>query len=250
MNVLTVSDLKVRYSAKGPEILKGIDFEVKDDDFQAIIGPSGAGKSTLIRAVNRLVEPTSGRITLLGEDVCSLNPRQLRGLRRNVGMIFQEFNLINRMSVMDNVLSGRLGYTGNLRSLFRAFPQTDINQALYYLDRVGLSDHVNKRADELSGGQRQRVGIARALMQRPKLLLLDEPTSALDPKISREVMHLIRDIARELKVPALCNIHDVQLAKEFCNRIIGMQDGYKKFDGATETLRDADLEEIYAMEVL
>ncbi len=250
MNVLTVSDLKVRYSAKGPEILKGIDFEVKDDDFLAIIGPSGAGKSTLIRAVNRLVEPTSGRITLLGEDVCSLNPRQLRGLRRNVGMIFQEFNLINRMSVMDNVLSGRLGYTGNLRSLFRAFPQTDINQALYYLDRVGLSDHVNKRADELSGGQRQRVGIARALMQRPKLLLLDEPTSALDPKISREVMHLIRDIARELKVPALCNIHDVQLAKEFCNRIIGMQDGYKKFDGATETLRDADLEEIYAMEVL
>ncbi|WP_422033442.1 phosphonate ABC transporter ATP-binding protein [Roseovarius sp.] len=248
--MLTVSDLKVRYSAKGPEILKGIDFEVKDDDFLAIIGPSGAGKSTLIRAVNRLVEPTSGRITLLGEDVCSLNPRQLRGLRRNVGMIFQEFNLINRMSVMDNVLSGRLGYTGNLRSLFRAFPQTDINQALYYLDRVGLSDHVNKRADELSGGQRQRVGIARALMQRPKLLLLDEPTSALDPKISREVMHLIRDIARELKVPALCNIHDVQLAKEFCNRIIGMQDGYKKFDGATETLRDADLEEIYAMEVL
>lgn len=250
MNVLTVSDLKVRYSAKGPEILKGIDFEVKEDDFLAIIGPSGAGKSTLIRAVNRLVEPTSGKITLLGEDVRSLNPRQLRGLRRNVGMIFQEFNLINRMSVMDNVLSGRLGYTGNLRSLFRAFPQEDVNQALYYLDRVGLSDHMNKRADELSGGQRQRVGIARALMQRPKLLLLDEPTSALDPKISREVMHLIRDIALELKVPALCNIHDVQLAKEFCNRIIGMQDGYKKFDGATETLRDADLEEIYAMEVL
>ena len=250
MNVLEVTDLKDRYSAKGPEILKSIDVEVKDDDFLAIIGPSGAGKSTVIRAVNRLVEPTGGRITLLGEDVRNLNPRQLRGLRRNVGMIFQEFNLINRMSVMDNVLSGRLGYTGNLRSLFRAFPQSDVNQALYYLDRVGLSDHINKRADELSGGQRQRVGIARALMQRPKLLLLDEPTSALDPKISREVMHLIRDIALELKVPALCNIHDVQLAKEFCNRIIGMQDGIKKFDGATETLRDADLEEIYAMEVL
>ena len=145
---------------------------------------------------------------------------------------------------------GRLGYTSNIRSFFRHFPKEDISQALDYLDRVGLSDHVNKRADELSGGQRQRVGIARALMQQPKLLLLDEPTSALDPKISREVMALIMQIAEELGVPALCNIHDVQLAKEFCNRIIGLQDGVKKFDGDTATLRDSDLEEIYAMEVL
>ena len=182
--------------------------------------------------------------------MCALNARQLRGLRRNVGMIFQEFNLINRMSVMDNVLSGRLGYTSNIRSLFRHFPKKDISQALDYLDRVGLGDHINKRADELSGGQRQRVGIARALMQQPKLLLLDEPTSALDPKISREVMALILSIAKELGVPTLCNIHDVQLAKEFCNRIIGLQDGHKKFDGATATLRESDLEEIYAMEVL
>jgi phosphonate transport system ATP-binding protein len=122
--------------------------------------------------------------------------------------------------------------------------------ALEYLDRVGLSDHIDKRADELSGGQRQRVGIARALMQKPKLLLLDEPTSALDPKISREVMALIQSIAKELGVPALCNIHDVQLAKEFCNRIIGLQDGVKKFDGETDKLRDSDLETIYALEVL
>ena len=232
------------------QILKGIDFDVEGDDFLAMIGPSGAGKSTLIRCVNRLVEPTGGQITLLGQDVCALNARQLRGLRRNVGMIFQEFNLINRMSVMDNVLSGRLGYTSNIRSLFRHFPKKDISQALDYLDRVGLGDHINKRADELSGGQRQRVGIARALMQQPKLLLLDEPTSALDPKISREVMALILSIAKELGVPTLCNIHDVQLAKEFCNRIIGLQDGHKKFDGATATLRESDLEEIYAMEVL
>ncbi|MCZ4354891.1 phosphonate ABC transporter ATP-binding protein [Roseovarius aestuarii] len=250
MSVLSVKNLRVRYSGKGPEILKGIDFEVAADDFLAIIGPSGAGKSTLIRSVNRLVEPTEGQITLLGQDVRALRPRELRGLRRNVGMIFQEFNLINRMSVMDNVLSGRLGYTGNMRSLFRHFPKKDIAMALDFLDRVGLSDHINKRADELSGGQRQRVGIARALMQQPKLLLLDEPTSALDPKISREVMGLIMGIAKELGVPALCNIHDVQLAKEFCNRIIGLQDGIKKFDGETSTLRDADLEDIYAMEVL
>ena len=250
MSVLSVRNLRVRYTAKGPEILKGIDFDVEGDDFLAMIGPSGAGKSTLIRCVNRLVEPTGGQITLLGQDVCALNARQLRGLRRTVGMIFQEFNLINRMSVMDNVLSGRLGYTSNIRSLFRHFPKKDISQALDYLDRVGLGDHINKRADELSGGQRQRVGIARALMQQPKLLLLDEPTSALDPKISREVMALILSIAKELGVPTLCNIHDVQLAKEFCNRIIGLQDGHKKFDGATATLRESDLEEIYAMEVL
>ena len=250
MSFLSVRNLRVRYTAKGPEILKGIDFDVEGDDFLAMIGPSGAGKSTLIRCVNRLVEPTGGQITLLGQDVCALNARQLRGLRRNVGMIFQEFNLINRMSVMDNVLSGRLGYTSNIRSLFRHFPKKDISQALDYLDRVGLGDHINKRADELSGGQRQRVGIARALMQQPKLLLLDEPTSALDPKISREVMALILSIAKELGVPTLCNIHDVQLAKEFCNRIIGLQDGHKKFDGATATLRESDLEEIYAMEVL
>ncbi len=250
MSVLSVKNLRVRYSAKGPEILKGIDFEVQSDDFLAMIGPSGAGKSTLIRCVNRLVEPTDGQIFLLGQNVRALKPRGLRELRRNVGMIFQEFNLINRMSVMDNVLSGRLGYTGNIRSLFRYFPKKDITMALDFLDRVGLSEHINKRADELSGGQRQRVGIARALMQQPKLLLLDEPTSALDPKISREVMALIMGIAKELGVPALCNIHDVQLAKEFCNRIIGLQDGYKRFDGITATLKDSDLEDIYSMEVL
>lgn len=250
MTILEVENLRVRYTASGPEILKGVSFSVQSDDFLAIIGPSGAGKSTLIRCINRLVEPSSGSIQLLGKDLLALNPRELRMMRRNVGMIFQEFNLINRMSVMDNVLSGRLGYVGNLRSLFRYFPRADIVRALEILDRVGLSDHIDKRADELSGGQRQRVGIARALMQQPKLLLLDEPTSALDPKISREVMALIRSIAKELGVPAICNIHDVLLAKEFCNRIVGLQDGVKMFDGPTETLSDGDLEAIYAMEVL
>lgn len=250
MTILEVENLRVRYTASGPEILKGVSFSVQSDDFLAIIGPSGSGKSTLIRCINRLVEPSSGSIQLLDKDLLALNPRELRMMRRNVGMIFQEFNLINRMSVMDNVLSGRLGYVGNLRSLFRYFPRADIVRALEILDRVGLSDHIDKRADELSGGQRQRVGIARALMQQPKLLLLDEPTSALDPKISREVMALIRSIAKELGVPAICNIHDVLLAKEFCNRIIGLQDGVKMFDGPTETLSDGDLEAIYAMEVL
>ena len=250
MSVLEINDLCVRYSGGGPEVLKGVSFNVDADDFFAIIGPSGAGKSTLIRCINRLIDPTSGSIRLDGTDVLGLGSRELRRLRRHIGMIFQEFNLIDRMSVMDNVLSGRLGYVGSLRSIFRVFPRKDIQRALELLERVGLQDHVDKRADELSGGQRQRVGIARALMQEPTLLLLDEPTSALDPKISREVMGLIKSIATELQVPVLCNIHDVQLAREFSNKIIGLQDGIKMFDGPTDTLDEARLDEIYAMEVL
>ena len=197
MAILTVGDLHARYSNKGPEILKGVSFTVEADDFLAIIGPSGAGKSTLIRCINRLVEPTSGHIQLYDTDVLAISHRQLRHVRCSIGMIFQEFNLVNRMSVMDNVLSGRLGYVGTLRSLFKMFSRDDIQRALAMLERVGLLDHVDKRADELSGGQRQRVGIARALMQDPKLLLVDEPTSSLDPKISREVMTLIQEIAQE-----------------------------------------------------
>ena len=250
MTIMNVTGLHASYSKSGPEILKGIDFTVEDDDFFAIIGPSGAGKSTLIRCINRLVEPSEGSIVFDGREVTALPRRELRRLRRDIGVIFQEFNLIDRMSVMDNVLSGRLGYIGNWRTLFRAFPRQDIDQGLRLLDRVGLIDHVDKRADELSGGQRQRVGIARALMQNPKMLLLDEPTSALDPKISREIMGLVKQMATELKVPCLCNIHDVQLATEFCNKIIGLQDGNMMFNGPTEEMNEDRLNEIYAMEVL
>jgi len=250
MVVLEVRDLCARYSASGPEVLKGISFSVEADDFFAVIGPSGSGKSTLIRCINRLVNPSGGEILFYDREVTKLRGRQLRLLRRDIGMIFQEFNLIDRMSVMDNVLSGRLGYIGNLRTLFRAFPRDDIQHALNLLDQVGLLEFVDKRADELSGGQRQRVGIARALMQNPKLLLLDEPTSALDPKISREVMSLIKRMTTELKVPCLCNIHDVTLALEFCNKIIGLQDGKKMFDGPAEEMDQSMLDKIYEMEVL
>ncbi len=250
MSVLEVNELRVRYNARSKEILKGINFEVEENDFFAIIGASGAGKSTLIRCINRLVEPNSGKIYFKGNEITGMSNRQLRIVRRDIGMIFQEFNLIDRMSVMDNVLSGRLGYTGNFRSLFKIFPRKEIEKALNLLDRVGLRDQVDKRADELSGGQRQRVGIARALIQGPKLLLLDEPTSSLDPKISREIMSLIKKMATELNVPCLCNIHDVQLAMEFCNKIIGIKDGVKMFDGTTESLNKEKLDEIYLMEVL
>jgi len=245
---LEVKDLHAGYA--GREILKGISFSVAADDFFAIIGPSGAGKSTLIRCVNRLVEPTSGAVIINGRDILQVSQSELRGVRRNIGMIFQEFNLIERLSVIDNVLTGRLGYTGTVRSLFRMYTKDDIKHALMLLDRVGLSEHVDKRADRLSGGQRQRVGIARALIQNPKLLLVDEPTSSLDPKISREVMGLIKEIGLEFGIPILCNIHDVELACEFCTRVIGLQDGMKKFEGSPRELDKAALQDIYSMEVL
>jgi phosphonate transport system ATP-binding protein len=245
---LEVKNLRAGYA--GREILKGVSFQVDADDFFAIIGPSGAGKSTLIRCVNRLVEPTGGQVLFHGVDLLRLDQARLREARRNIGMIFQEFNLIERLSVMDNVLTGRLGYTGTLRSLMRMFTAEDIRQALALLDRVGLGEYVDKRADRLSGGQRQRVGIARALIQNPRMLLVDEPTSSLDPKISREVMGLIREIAREFHIPVLCNIHDVELATEFCTHVIGLQDGVKKFEGRPAELNAQALHEIYAMEVL
>ena len=246
--VLEVKNLRAAYGAR--EILKGVSFSLNADDFFAIIGPSGAGKSTLIRCVNRLVEPSGGEICFNGRDIVKVPVPELREVRRNIGMIFQEFNLIERLSVIDNVLTGRLGYTGTLRSLFRAYTKADIEQALKLLDRVGLSEHIDKRADRLSGGQRQRVGIARALIQNPKLLLVDEPTSSLDPKIAREVMGLIREMAREFHIPVLCNIHDVDLACDFCTHVIGLQDGVKKFDGPPAELDKRALQEIYAMEVL
>jgi len=246
--VLEVKNLRAGYGAR--EILKGVSFALEPNDFFAIIGPSGAGKSTLIRCVNRLVEPTGGEVLFNGTDILKVPVPELRAVRRNIGMIFQEFNLIERLSVIDNVLTGRLGYTGTLRSLFRAYTKADIEQALRLLDRVGLGEHIDKRADRLSGGQRQRVGIARALIQNPKLLLVDEPTSSLDPKISREVMGLIREMAREFHIPVLCNIHDVDLACDFCSHVIGLQDGVKKFDGPPARLDKRALQEIYAMEVL
>jgi phosphonate transport system ATP-binding protein len=245
---LEVRNLRAGYA--GREILKGVSFQVDADDFFAIIGPSGEGKSTLIRCVNRLVEPTGGQVLFHGVDLLKLDQARLREARRNIGMIFQEFNLIERLSVMDNVLTGRLGYTGTLRSLMRMFTAEDIRQALALLDRVGLGEYVDKRVDRLSGGQRQRVGIARALIQNPRMLLVDEPTSSLDPKISREVMGLIREIAREFHIPVLCNIHDVELATEFCTHVIGLQDGVKKFEGRPAELNAQALHEIYAMEVL
>jgi phosphonate transport system ATP-binding protein len=214
----------------------------------ALIGPSGAGKSTVIRCVNRLVEPTKGSIRLGGVEITRLSKRQLRIARRRIGMIFQEFALVDRLTVMENVLSGQLGYVGFWASWFRRFPPATVNRAFELLDRVGIVDQIDKRADQLSGGQRQRVGIARALVQGPEILLVDEPTASLDPKTSRQVMRLLVELADEHGLAAVINIHDVALAKQFVERIVGLREGVVVFDGTPDELTEDVLTDIYGEE--
>ena len=245
MSVLQVNDLHASYSSCGSEILKGISFDVAENDFVAIIGPSGAGKSTLIRCINRLVEPSSGSIIFKGQNITNMSKSELRRVRRDIGMIFQEFNLINRMSVMDNLLSGRLGYIGNIRTLFKAYPRKDIDRAIELLERVGLIDHIDKRADELSGGQRQRVGIARAIIKRPLLLLADEPVASLDPKAANLILSLLKKINKEFGTTILCNLHQVDLAKKYSDRLVGLLDGKIIFDEKSENINKTNLEKIY-----
>ncbi len=217
--MLRLANLVKRYRT-GDEALKGVSLDIPDGQVMALIGPSGAGKSTLIRCINRLVEPTSGTAVLSETNLTALSQRALRSARRRIGMIFQEYALVERLTVMENVLSGRLGYVGFWQSWFRKFPASDISEAFRLLDRVGLMEMCDKRADELSGGQRQRVGIARALIQNPELLLVDEPTASLDPKTSRQIMRLICELCRERGLTAIINIHDVQLAQMFTERIV------------------------------
>ena len=245
--MLTIQDLTKVYPT-GARALNGISFRVDEPKVITIIGPSGAGKSTLIRCINRLVEPTSGKILLDDTDIAGLNSRGLRKARRRMGMIFQEYNLVERLTVMENVLSGRLGYIGFWRAYRRKFPPEDVTAAFKLLDRVGLEGYQNTRADALSGGQRQRVGIARALMQRPDLLLVDEPTASLDPKTSRQIMRLLVELAHENNTPALVNIHDVALAQTFSDRIIGLADGRIVFDGTAEDVTSDVLTQIYGEE--
>lgn len=245
--MLRLTALSKRYKT-GDDALIQVSLEVPDGQVLGLIGPSGAGKSTLIRCVNRLVEPTSGSIELNDIDLTRLGNRRLRTARRRIGMIFQEYALVERLTVMENVLSGRLGYVGFWSSWFRRFPQKDIDEAFRLLERVGLDHMVDKRADELSGGQRQRVGIARALIQDPELLLVDEPTASLDPKTSRQIMRLICELCAERKLSAIINIHDVELAKMFVQRIVGLQLGAIVYDGPPASLDSSVLTTIYGEE--
>jgi phosphonate transport system ATP-binding protein len=229
-------------------VLRGIDLEFAPRGMTAVIGPSGTGKSTLIRCINRLVEPTAGEILFEGQNLVTLPRRELRVARRRMGMVFQEYNLVERLSVMENLLSGRLGYVSPLRAWLRRYPPRDVERAFELLETVGLSAFPHARADSLSGGQRQRVGIARAMMQEPKLLLADEPTSSLDPKTSVEIMALMRTLSETHGFPIIINIHNVALARRFADRIVGMTGGRVVFDGSPEDLADAHLKAIYGGE--
>lgn len=245
--MLSVENLAKVYRS-GESALAGVSFTVKRGEVVGLIGPSGAGKSTLIRCVNRLVEPTSGRVLLNDQDLTRLGRGTLRRTRRRIGMIFQEYALVERLTVMENVLSGRLGYVSFWRSWTRRYPGADIANAFRLLDRVGLDGRADSRADALSGGQRQRVGIARALAQEPELLLVDEPTASLDPKTSRQIMRLITEVCAEQNLPAIINIHDVMLAQQFTQRIIGLRAGAIVFDGPPAALDTAALTAIYGEE--
>jgi phosphonate transport system ATP-binding protein len=245
--MLQIRGLTKRYRT-GDLALKGIDLNVSDGEVVALIGPSGAGKSTVIRCINRLVEPTAGTVTLNKTEITSLGSRELRRARQRMGMIFQEYALVERLTVMENVLSGRLGYVGFWQSFLRKFPQVDIDEAFRLLARVELDHMVDKRADELSGGQRQRVGICRALIQNPDLLLVDEPTASLDPKTSRQIMRLIKELCGERKLSAIINIHDVMLAQMFAERIVGLRLGDIVYDGPPTGLSAEVLTMIYGQE--
>jgi phosphonate transport system ATP-binding protein len=245
--MLRIEGLTKRYRT-GDLALDNVDLEVPGGQVMALIGPSGAGKSTLIRCVNRLIEPTAGRVRLGDTEVTGLSRAALRRARRRMGMIFQEFALVERLTVMENVLSGQLGHVGFWRSYFRRFPQDAVDMAYATLERVGLAEHVDKRADALSGGQRQRVGIARALLQRPEILLVDEPTASLDPKTSRQIMRLICELCAERRLAAVINIHDVQLAQLFVQRVVGLRAGKVVFDGPPAGLDAQVLTRIYGEE--
>jgi len=248
---LSIRGLTKEY-VPGKPVLKAINLNIVGTGLTAIIGPSGTGKSTLIRCINRLVTPSTGEIWLdvanQRLDMAQLYGAALRRSRRHIGMVFQEYNLVERLSVMENLLTGRLGYVSAWNAWRRKFPATDVQRAYELLETVGLADFAGQRADALSGGQRQRVGIARALMQQPSLLLADEPTSSLDPKTSVEILQLLRDQGLRGGIPVIVNIHDVELARRFADRIVGMSGGSVVYDGPPDGLTPSCLAQIYGGE--
>ncbi len=231
----------------GTVALKDVNFTVEDGEFLVIIGLSGSGKSTLLRCINRLIEPTEGRVVWNETDVTKAPPGELRRLRRHIGMVFQQFNLVKRSSVMANVLSGRLGYVNPMLSLVGIWSKEDRERALKALDRVGIADKSSERADALSGGQQQRVGIARTLMQEPNLILADEPVASLDPVLSHSILRYLEQLNKE-GITVLCSLHFLDLVHRYATSVIALNAGVKVFEGLPQEIDRAKFKEIYGEE--
>ena len=243
--MVSLKDVSKTYGGAGAtEALRNVSIDVEEGEFLVILGPSGAGKSTLMRCINRLVEPTSGSIIVDGREVTSRR-RALRAVRRQVGMVFQQFNLVKRLTVLMDVLSGRLSYHTLWRSLIYSFNKEDKRIAIECLTRVNMEHKAFQRADTLSGGEQQRVAIARALAQQPKVILADEPVASLDPKIARQVLTYLKQISSELGITVLCNLHQVEYAREYAERVVGLSRGAVVFDGPAGKLTDDILQQIY-----
>ncbi len=248
--MLEVKNLTKVYD-DGTVALKNVSFEVADGEFLIIIGLSGSGKSTLLRCINRLIDPTEGQIIWDGIDVAMVGPDELRAIRRQIGMIFQQFNLVKRSKVISNVLSGRLGYVNPWKSVLHRFPAEDMQRAQHAMDRVGIADLARKRADELSGGQQQRVGIARALMQDPQMILADEPVASLDPVLAHSILGHLEQLNQEDGITVLCSLHYLDLVQRYASRVIGLRDGEIVYRGTREQIRamtDDEFKEIYGAE--
>ena len=245
--MLSMRGVSKTYPGASAPALRNISMDVRGGEFLVILGPSGAGKSTLLRCINRLVDPSEGQIFHNGTEITA-HRGNLRVLRRQFGMVFQQFNLVKRLSVLTNVLTGRLGYRSLWRSLAFSFPESDKKIALECLARVNLDHKAFQRADTLSGGEQQRVAIARALAQKPMVILADEPVASLDPKIARQVLGYLREAAQDLGITVLCNLHQVDYAREFSERVVGMSHGSVVFDGPTADLTDDILHRIYYRE--
>jgi phosphonate transport system ATP-binding protein len=245
--MLTIQHLTKTYP-NGTQALKDVSFEVADGEFLVVIGLSGSGKSTLLRCINRLVEPTSGKIIFNGIDVTAAKGAEIRRIRRQIGMIFQQFNLVKRSSVMTNVMAGRLGYVNTLPSLLGLWSSEDHQRALDSLDQVGLAEKAYVRADSLSGGQQQRVGIARALMQEPTVMLADEPVASLDPVLAHTILKYLEQLNKERGITVLCSLHFLDLVHRYATRVIALKDGELVFEGTPKEIDDAQFKAIYGQE--
>ncbi len=244
--------LKVEHLTKvysdGTVALKDVSFKVQDGEFLAIIGLSGSGKSTLLRCINRLIDPTEGHVIWDDVDITAVKGEELRHVRRQIGMIFQQFNLVNRSSVFTNVLSGRLGYANPWLTLIHHFSPADHQRALAALERVGIADKAYNRADQLSGGQQQRVGIARALMQEPRIMLADEPVASLDPVLAHSILRYLELLNKQDGITVLCSLHFLDLVHRYATRVIGLKDGQLVFDGLPSELTAVRFKEVHGEE--